>query len=174
MKVGGKCLRKLRGQRIEPFCTFESLGSVNPHISYFSRSLKPRELKDFRHEVMLESQVGEPDHTPAALFKSTTALTSLVKVSPSRPPLSSVEVMDEFWGQAAKGLSMGDGRISWVTSDREHYKGKNSSRVYSHLWESEGNITSVVRGCFVHSSSHLGFGARSQPVVCVCSEGCIW
>lgn len=79
VKVGGKRLRKLRGQRIEPFCTFKSLGSVNPHIPSFSRPLKLRDLKDFRHEVMVESQVGEPGHTPAALFKSTKAFTSFVK-----------------------------------------------------------------------------------------------
>lgn len=95
-------------------------------------------------------------------------------MSPSRPPLSSVEVMGEFEGQGAKGLLTRDGRISWGTSDREHYKGKISPMVYSHLWEPGGNNTPVVRGCFVHGSSHLGFGPRSQPVVRVCSEGCSW
>ena len=64
-------------------------------------------------------------------------------MSSSRPPVSSVEVMGELGGQAAKGLSMGGGRISWVPSSKEHSKGKNSPRIYSHLshlWEPEENI----------------------------------
>ena len=39
------------------------------------------------------------------------------------------------------------GRISRVTPDRKHSKGKNSPRIYSHLshlWEPGGNITPVV------------------------------
>lgn len=34
-------------------------------------------------------------------------------------------MMGWFGKQVAKGLLMGDGRISWVTSDKENYKGKN-------------------------------------------------
>lgn len=98
-------------------------------------------------------------------------------MSASRPPVSSVEVMGEFGGQAAEGLSMGDGRISWIPSGKEHSKGKNSLRVnshLSHLWEPGENISPVVRGCFVHSTSHLGFGPRSPPVVGTCLEDDIW
>lgn len=98
-------------------------------------------------------------------------------MSPSRLLVSLVEVMSEFGGQAVKGLLMGNGRISWVLPDKEHSKGKNSSRIYSHLShlrEPGENITPVVRGCFVHSTSHLGFGPRSQPVVGMCLEEDIW
>lgn len=87
-------------------------------------------------------------------------------MSPSRLPVSSVEVMSEFGGQAAKGLLMGEFpgyfQIRNILKGRTH---PGSILIYLTFENLEKNITPVVRGCFVHSTSHLGFGPRSPPAV---------
>lgn len=73
-RIGGKHLRKSRGPENRATLYLQESGLNKPPYL-----LNPRDLRDFRNEVMVEIQVGEPGHTPTALFKSTTAFASSVK-----------------------------------------------------------------------------------------------